>query len=762
MIEIATAFNTSGEPLLEFFQQPNVGYYIPLYQRDYSWDTGNIDQLTDDIFTGVDKIFEDDNDIHFMGTLILVTEKNPKANIEPIDHRALPKTIQNVIDGQQRISTVCLLACLLYRRICLQLAKVPKKHTAFDELNEEVEAKLNSLYEIISVDLMRGTPRRKPKIIRGQDDQWTFDGQPCDNYHSAVSSYLAKVIDHIENGSQYPSLPPQSMTIGKNLRAMKSCLDSVEEAFKDSEDRFPGAFEIVTNIKDEKYIWSYERPALKALILDIQSPGDKVEEAIFVLIQMFTFCHYLFERCCFTIIEPINDDWAFDMFQSLNATGTPLTAYETFKPLVVNVCNTEDKYKNSETESDLNTVDEVFKTATNAAQKTRITNDFLTTFALIDDGTKLANQFSVQRKHLIKRFNAQDCFDAKKEYIRSLKHLALYWSEVLAYSPDERPYLPRIKDVDKEDQELASLCILYNKDAGHKMANTILSRFYTDVILEKDDSQSVFVDAVKAVTAFYTFWRSSSSNKGLDDAYRKMMREDKDGIIPCFSLSKGMENLSVSKLKKALQRFLIEKGIVDKKSWTELCLANLKYNQAKYICKFLLFLSSHDTITDVDSPGLMKPGRKGAYPYLTPGAWFSKHLKTIEHIAPQKAIESSSWDGGIYVNDDVNLIGNLTLLPSNVNSSLGNAEWGTKVFYYKHLSQVDEDKLSRLNANAKAKGVTLDQDTLDLLQNSEYAHHVSSIISVDGVAEWDNDMIRNRTKRICSIAWDRISGWVFD
>jgi hypothetical protein len=75
---------------------------------------------------------------------------------------------------------------------------------------------------------------------------------------------------------------------------------------------------------------------------------------------------------------------------------------------------------------------------------------------------------------------------------------------------------------------------------------------------------------------------------------------------------------------------------------------------------------------------------------------------------------------------------------------------------------VDEDKLSRLNANAKAKGVTLDQDTLDLLQNSEYAHHVSSIISVDGVAEWDNDMIRNRTKRICSIAWDRISGWVFD
>lgn len=762
MIEIATAFNTSGEPLLEFFQQPNVGYYIPLYQRDYSWDTGNIDQLTDDIFTGVEKIFEDDNDIHFMGTLILVTEKNPRANIEPIDHRALPKTIQNVIDGQQRISTVCLLACLLYRRICLQLDKIPKKHAAFVELSEEVEAKKNSLYDIISVDLIRGTPRRKPKIIRGQDDQWTFDGQPCDNYHSAVSSYLAAVIDHIENGSPYPPLPSQSSTIGKNLRAMNACLEAVAGAFKDSEDRFPSAFEIVSKVKDEKYIWSYERPALKSLILSIKTPSDKAEEAIFVLIQLFTFCHYLFERCCFTIIEPINDDWAFDMFQSLNATGTPLTAYETFKPLVVNICNSEGKFKSSETESNLNTVDEVFRKATNAAQKTRITNDFLTTFALIDDGTKLANQFSVQRKHLIKRFNAQDSFESKKEYIRNLKNLALYWSEVLGYSPDERPYLQRLKDVDQEDKEIASLCVLYNKDAGHKMANTILSRFYTNVILDNDDSQSMFVDAAKAVTAFYTFWRAASSNKGLDDVYRKMMREDKDGRIPCFSLSRGMPKLSVPELKKALQRFLIDRGIKDKTTWTELCLVNLKYNQAKFICKFLLFLSSHDTITDVDTVGLMKLGRKGTYPYLTPAAWFSKHLKTIEHIAPQKAIDGSRWASNIYDNDDVDLIGNLTLLPSNINSSLGNAEWDTKVFYYKHLSQIDADKLSRLHADAKAKGVVLDPDTLDLLQNSEYAHHVSSIISVDGVAEWDREIIISRTRRICSIAWDRISGWVFD
>ena len=40
------------------------------------------------------------------------------------------------------------------------------------------------------------------------------------------------------------------------------------------------------------------------------------------------------------------------MFQSLNATGTPLTAIETFKPTVVNTVDGEEGYKFKESVSD--------------------------------------------------------------------------------------------------------------------------------------------------------------------------------------------------------------------------------------------------------------------------------------------------------------------------------------------------------------------------------------------------------------------------
>ena len=49
------------------------------------------------------------------------------------------------------------------------------------------------------------------------------------------------------------------------------------------------------------------------------------------------------------VLRQVN--WAFDLFQSLNATGTPLTAFETFKPSVVNCMKSKGlEYKDSAVE----------------------------------------------------------------------------------------------------------------------------------------------------------------------------------------------------------------------------------------------------------------------------------------------------------------------------------------------------------------------------------------------------------------------------
>jgi len=89
-MEISRAFSTVSESVAYFFRRPGIGYYIPLYQRKYSWDDENIEQLMDDICSGVRDLLDSPDTLHFMGTVIIVTENDSENNIKPQDPRALP------------------------------------------------------------------------------------------------------------------------------------------------------------------------------------------------------------------------------------------------------------------------------------------------------------------------------------------------------------------------------------------------------------------------------------------------------------------------------------------------------------------------------------------------------------------------------------------------------------------------------------------------------------------------------------------------
>ena len=62
-MDIDKFFSTSSEPVLYFLNQQGLGYYIPLYQRKYSWDQENIEQLMDDICSGVSELLVDNDSI---------------------------------------------------------------------------------------------------------------------------------------------------------------------------------------------------------------------------------------------------------------------------------------------------------------------------------------------------------------------------------------------------------------------------------------------------------------------------------------------------------------------------------------------------------------------------------------------------------------------------------------------------------------------------------------------------------------------------
>ena len=469
MINIATAFPTNSETIFDFFQRREAGYYIPLYQRLYSWDNENIDQLMEDICNGVISLAnESDSDrtIHFLGTIILVVEKNARKNIDPQDPRALPDPIKNVIDGQQRISTMALLACCLYKKIYDLNKKLPDEGE-FSSLKNKVVPKtyLEKLENIFSLELGSGNPEKKPRIIRGSVNQWTLEGSD-ENYQSSVSSFLAQFIRSIHNNQEDPLSPPIELpsfntknNVSRNVSRINSWLRKVEQAHnsnKTSSFDFPEASNVL-EIVGEANIWSYERQEITNLLKSAGSQGERIRGSLKSIVQLLGFTHYFLRRCCFTIIIPESENWAFDMFQSLNATGTPLTALETFKPEVVARIGSDSKFKDSASAKYFSHIDDLLGEERTASSKNKLTNDFLTLFGTSLDGSKQpARQFSRQRRWLSEKYSSCETINDKEEFIHRMSDTALYWKNAINFNSNRLLSIEGLDDVEERLERSSS------------------------------------------------------------------------------------------------------------------------------------------------------------------------------------------------------------------------------------------------------------------------------------------------------------------
>ena len=82
------------------FSNADSFYQMPIYQRPYSWDKDRVEQLWADIFEAYENHKENpsqDNN-YFLGSLVVVKNKNGA---------------YDVVDGQQRITTLTILFCVL-------------------------------------------------------------------------------------------------------------------------------------------------------------------------------------------------------------------------------------------------------------------------------------------------------------------------------------------------------------------------------------------------------------------------------------------------------------------------------------------------------------------------------------------------------------------------------------------------------------------------------------------------------------------------
>lgn len=761
------AFDSRGQSIRDFFGSHEQGFLVPDYQREYTWEEENVTQLFDDLVLGTAALERDDADaVTFLGTAIVTTKPDKAGTVRAGDERAQPTEVQVVIDGQQRISTIALLGIRLQNLLECLISKLPDEppYSSLHSRWKVLDGQLTSLYAL-NLAGRGGMPPLKPRIIRHEEDYWTHEGDDS-SYSSPVARYIATYIRETDSAAALRAIAGDGgVRVRGNVSLMDKSLHHVLRAgVPDSAlyGQFPSGNSVVTPRMQRHVLGYHEEPLEKIIGQRRESDGAEVAVAAGVY-SLFLLSHYLLNCCGLNRLEPRREAWGFDMFQALNGTGTPLTALETLKPQVRQTEErSSEQWKATPSREHMDEIDALFERASSNQQKNRRTNELLRAFALCWNGDKLGNRFSAQRRWLNAAYGQElETLSEKRDWLGRLARVANFYQGVW-FMDDAAAGYPVIEGFEEHERgQFVSFLVRYLRDANSKLSAPILARFYSQVLQGLTDPDE-FVEAAKACAAFFTLWRSANSTSGLDDVYRRFFRSSDQPVeIGEHIWSTSLEPVSVCVLKGYFRGWLEEKGIGDKDGWVEQTKRFLLYTEVKNICRFCLFLANHDREPDGRRPGLTERGKDGVRPLLELKTWLAKDYKTLEHVAPQNPPHGHRWETRIYAERSrVHEVGNLLLLPTDVNSLVDNSEWAVKFLHYSHVGSPTADRVEQLSEQARQRGVQLKSKAVNKLKATTYNPTVAPVLNVglDGV--WGSELIDERTDQIKTIVWNTLTSWL--
>ena len=762
-INLHKEYSSDGESIHDLFDKAEEGFFVPLYQREYTWEEDNINQLFDELVLGTRELIENDNATTFLGTTILAEIKDKKRTVKVGEHRAQPTAVQLVIDGQQRISTLALISIQLIAKLENLLTGLPNK-PPYSDLHNNSENVIGKLRKLHTIELGKGAnPPHKPKIIREREDQWTYDSGD-DTYASPVARYIA---NFIRTGDAEGSLDILEPVAGTRVRGNVKLIDNWLNAICDAHipgssayDQFPVG-ESIVNSRIQEYVLGFSDEKVEVIVKKAEINEEENDYFAAAIYHIFLITYYLLRRCGVSRLQPTYEEWGFDMYQALNSTGTPLTVMETFIPKVMETEQiAKQEWSNTPSAEYMNEIQGLVDVTTTNEQKNRRTNELLRTFALCYDGEKLGNKFSIQRRWLTQAYDKQlPTIEEKRRFLQKISWVANFFYDCWYMDETKKPfYINGLED--HPDGEFVSFLVQYLKDANSKLSAPILARFYSDA-LEGKISFDEFIEAVKACTAFFTLWRSSNSTSGLDDIYRRYFKGSTAPVVVDKHHWKGHPNtISAKILKTYFMNVLQKKGIGNKEAWIAASERFLHYNEIRAICRFVLFIAGNDRVPDDTNLGLTSEGNKSSCTLLKLSRWKAKDFKSLEHIAPQNPSLGHSWDSAIYTDNLVNQIGNLMLLPLDLNKFADNKDWAVKFLYYSHVGERNKTKLDMLTAAAEKRGIKLSNRATTVLKKMDYNCAVEPILNIGEKGPWDVVMIKKRSRQIKELAYDTFDSWL--
>lgn len=719
------------------------GFYIPDYQRPYTWDEENLKRLFETIVNGVQNFVEyqgNDEYYAFLGAILSVSGSDELKIAYNITQEDSPNTVHALIDGQQRITSLILFISELYVRLYSLKGKVENLDSAIkNEIKDSLISALDdcktSLF-IKNTGFEAGNESQKheylPKIINGaKEDRWKRYQKG--KYNSPVAKYLLSLSFY--NGKNELLIDAELQEVLNVYRKLlKEYLDDLREkgAFF-----FSKGF-LSNKSLQEKLLYRQFSSEFK-IKYSVKKNKEFLEEFIFLSILLKFMRQYIM----FAKIEVKKENFAFDIFDSLNSTGDPLTAFETFRPTVIK--HLGNSFRGSEEEGYLKNYTDYYS-KDKGEERHKSTKDFVISFALYEDGTLVDKSLNRQRKYLQQTYKKYSELD-KKIFCEGVSLLTDFYSDIWDES------VLKISGLYSPECKLG-LSIL--KETNHTITIPVLARYYTELHLATVANSSDFKKyntVVKSVIAFSLFWRilHNGSTGGIEDIYRDLLKEELS--------RKSCQNINNFDLNAFFRKRLNDKklGTSNRKRNFVNIVSGSQYSKTgnNTWLKFFMLAALHDTVPD-GKTGLDKSGVVGCMPTLEHSKWKAIEPLTIEHIAPQRPIEGSSWDPLLSIPQNSDSIGNLTLLLRNSNSIIGNKEWEDKRNIYQILCSTNPEErmesIRDLGFNVKGK-------TKDYLLSSHYWPCVQSLAKCNQES-WTPELVHLRAKRLAELAWDNLSPWL--
>lgn len=793
-------FEADSESLYDFVSKNGRGLYIPPYQRDYAWDKTNVERLIDDTVQGLNALLKrPDESITFLGTIIAMNDAK-KSTISPLVKNQVYGQVMTIIDGQQRLTTLLMLCLALLLEIETQWSKLKKsKITVSDETKVWIETRVNDMRGLLSQMLAEKQNngdrefRYFPKMIRAFIDTWSYESDKA-VYHSSIAWLLFEYVKFREqtdpNWNEFPKVLQKSAESGGNQVERKHFIKMMKvmrAKFKSlpTDDEFPNLLNIARDKNKQEMLFGEEFPpamqeALEAILikqpngvrvdetgeLDLQVEDVKTKqwwEASTELISLLFFSKFALERITLVVVTATTEDFAFDVFEALNTTGQPLTAIETFTPRVVQSVGLVD-YNASEEKKLIDRAFAYLKKASKAEERQKKSAELLVAFALAENGDKRSKNLADQRRFMRETFDACASRKDKQQFIKHLADLSGFF-DVTWVDGSTRPQVGALKLDDT-----TALCIRFLVDLGHTITAPLLAQYAAAATVandandanERNDALSEFSCVAKSVVAFAVLWRASrTTTDRIDQVFRELMSKGaSDHNLP--PLARGLRGDAPLPKSTIIQAVLADRlkadrskgggGIGGKSEWIDKVIAQPIYDVNATLARFVLLVAFHDV---VEAGEKLTAGKTGSHPTLKFEKWIGEEYATIEHIAPQSS--DAAWSSDLYTDDQVQRLGNLTLLPLSANQSLSARPWGEKRMLYGALAANTEEESESIIRQLKSNGTDVSK-IAEQIYCGQFLPHVHVLSQIK--EEWNLATVDKRGRELAELTWIRLTFWL--